>query len=85
MARIRLCMQFFEVDLPQVSQKKIDLVDAVIPDKQKVLLRVLFFVLISRVPKTDRQCWRCACRGCRRVCDAEVFTAQETPYGVLCL
>ncbi|CAL5223896.1 g6492 [Coccomyxa viridis] len=27
--------QFFEVDLPQVSQKKIDLVDAVIPDKQK--------------------------------------------------
>ena len=29
-------MQFFEVDLPKVSQKKIDLVDAVIPDKQKV-------------------------------------------------
>ena len=29
-------MQFYEVDLPQVSQKKIDLVDAVIPDKEKV-------------------------------------------------
>lgn len=28
--------QFFEVDLPQVSKKKIDLVDAVIPDKEKV-------------------------------------------------
>ena len=33
-----LCgLQFFEVDLPQVSQKKIELVDAVIPDKEKVL------------------------------------------------
>ena len=31
-----MCLQFFEVDLPQVSEKKIDLVDAVIPDKQKV-------------------------------------------------
>lgn len=29
-------LQFYEVDLPQVSEKKIELVDAVIPDKEKV-------------------------------------------------
>ena len=29
-------MQFFEVDMPKVSQMKIDLVKAVIPDKDKV-------------------------------------------------
>ena len=39
-----LCLQFFEVDLPQVSQKKVDLVDAVIPDKQKVSALLLHIV-----------------------------------------
>lgn len=34
-------MQFYEADLPKVSQKKIDLVNAVIPDKEKVRCRVL--------------------------------------------
>ena len=29
-------MQFYEVDLPQVSEKKIALVDAVIPDTERV-------------------------------------------------
>ena len=29
-------MQFFEVDLPPVSEAKVELVDAVIPDKVKV-------------------------------------------------
>ena len=31
-----LCVQFYEVDLPSVSEKKIKLVEAVIPDKDKV-------------------------------------------------
>ena len=46
-----VCLQFFEVDLPQVSQKKIDLVDAVIPDKQKVplLLLLLFPMILNSV------------------------------------
>ena len=34
-------MQFYEVDMPKVSQKKIDLVKAVIPDKDKVCCRAL--------------------------------------------
>ena len=39
-------LQFFEVDLPQVSQKKIELVDAVIPDKEKVLPGSLLFSVL---------------------------------------
>lgn len=39
---VHVCgLQFFEVDLPQVSEKKISLVDAVIPDKAKVLMHAL--------------------------------------------
>lgn len=49
-------MQFFEVDLPQVSQKKIDLVDAVIPDKQKVLI-------LLQIPVHDLKRLRCIAGG----------------------
>ena len=31
-----MSVQFYEVDLPPVSEKKIKLVNAVIPDKKKV-------------------------------------------------
>ena len=39
--------QFFEVDLPPVSERKVQLVDAVLPDTQKVGRPPLYYHLLN--------------------------------------
>lgn len=59
--------QFFEVDLPEVLERKMKMVDAVLPDKQKVSPAVLHCFLVTQALNFRHPCCDAAVTHCRLI------------------
>ena len=64
---IAVAAQFFEVDLPVVLERKMKMVDAVLPDKQKVSPAVSHCFLVTQALDFRHPCCNAAVTRCRLI------------------